>query len=78
MLSKTYFLGILKSLSAKVSTVCLGLAIAAFLALPVNAAVLLQVKELTGPGVVVRVSGSLDLNGLGDPSRQKLTPTLPH
>ena len=33
---------------------------------------LLQVKELTGPGVVVRVSGSLDLNGLGDPSRQKL------
>ena len=43
-----------------------------FLASPSNAAVLLQVKELTDPGVVVRVSGSLDLTGLGGPSRQRL------
>ncbi len=33
---------------------------------------MLQVKELTDPGVVIRVSGSLDLTGLGDPSREKL------
>ena len=42
------------------------------LASPINAAVLLQVKEHTDPGVVVRVSGTLDLTGLGSPIRQRL------
>jgi len=33
---------------------------------------MLQIKEHTDPGVVVRVSGSLNLTGLGDPSRRRL------
>ena len=48
------------------------LAIGLFLALPSNAEVMLQVKEHTDPGVVIKVSGSLDLTGLGSPTRQKL------
>ena len=52
----------------RIGAVLLGLVLAS----PINAAVLLQVKERTDPGVVVRVSGSLDLTGLGAPTRQKL------
>lgn len=48
------------------------LIVAAGLAAPINAAVLLQVKELTDPGIAVRVSGSLDLTGLGTPAVRKL------
>ena len=67
-----FYVRIVRSLPAKALTMCLGLAVAASLASPINAAVLLQVKELTDPGVVVRASGSLDLSGLGAPSRQRL------
>lgn len=45
---------------------------ALLLAVPSNAAVMLQIKEHTDPGIWVRLSGSLDLTGLGDPTRQKL------
>jgi hypothetical protein len=33
----------------------------------VDAAVLLRVQELASPGILIRVSGSLDLTGLGSP-----------
>ncbi|MFO1143512.1 MAG: hypothetical protein U1E59_14200 [Amaricoccus sp.] len=48
------------------------LIVAVGLAVPAESAVLLQVKERIDPGVVVKVSGSLDLTGLGTPTVQKL------
>jgi hypothetical protein len=52
---------------ACIASLFVGLALAS----PINAAVMLEVKEHTD-GVVTRVSGSLDLAGLGSPTRQKL------
>ena len=48
------------------------LVVAAGLATPINAAVLLQVKEYTNDGVHVTARGSLDLTGLGTPTVQGL------